>query len=165
MNVLIAMALSFRLFETGSPSAITWFVIAVIIWVAVKGCSFRPHTHILKEVFELSPPVANGYAAPTIIFPFFKIRIAASGKHREPRIIFSALRLLAWRVTMFQKSFSCRFIMPTPAALGRSSSEVRPDYDSKFPAIAGTEPIGSSLFVTSYGPVRNEASEALGGHI
>jgi len=72
----------------GSPSAIVWLVIPIIIYTIkrVSLCGFR--SHIRKEELKGLPPLTNRNSSSAVGFIRGHIRIRASSYHAMPRGVF-----------------------------------------------------------------------------
>lgn len=76
------------LFRRG-PSAITWLVISIFIWIPIQCCTDWPRTHVLIKCFEAGSPFFAHCDAPStvsIIPP--ALRVIASFFSAIPRSIF-----------------------------------------------------------------------------
>lgn len=83
-----------RLLRLCSPSDITWFVIAILIWVSVDGmpCA-RARANVSEEGFKvISPFGGNGNTATTIVGEMCGCRIFAALNDSLPNLVLSRLR-------------------------------------------------------------------------
>ena len=83
-----------RLFTFSRPSAITWFVIAVIVWITIYGmkCGWLSF-HVVDKVYEsflAKPSFTNRNSTSSIVMVGRKVRIETPGFHSMPRSIFRA---------------------------------------------------------------------------
>ena len=143
------------LFFWGSPTAITLFVIAIIIRPAIKACAGRSRPHVGEEVFECHPAFANGYAATSVVLKSVAIRIAATIKHCFPRA-------MGWAVT---KSVGDIADMGAAAGLNASKSESCAASGYRVSAIALTTPRPVSVYVTPSVVEGYKSSKTLSGDI
>ena len=67
------------------PSAIAWFIIAVVV-IPLNGMTGRwLRPHVFEEVFETSqPPFAYRYASPTVVGPLVRIFVETPRLHSGP---------------------------------------------------------------------------------
>lgn len=77
------------LFLVGRPSAVSVFIVAVVVGVTINGEPRRTSPHIGQKISELSPSVADGDAAPAVIKVGVVVRVATSVYHAKPRIVCS----------------------------------------------------------------------------
>ena len=69
VQLRLAGTLVETLFRCGGPSAIVWFIVAVVV-NAVKGLAFWALAHIFEEIGEaLPPPSANRDSATSVERP------------------------------------------------------------------------------------------------
>lgn len=73
----------------GSPPAIRWFVIAIVVGIAInRMLGRRPATHISDKVPKVIPTFADFYSAPTIVLELSPFGVIAARLHRTPYLIF-----------------------------------------------------------------------------
>ena len=70
----------------GRPLAVVGFVVALVV-DPIQALSLGSVAHILVEVLELSPPLANSNPPTTVIMVVFVLRILAPLQHSYPRLI------------------------------------------------------------------------------
>jgi hypothetical protein len=71
------------LFFLSSPTAIIWFVIAVIVY-SIQGLSKGFVSHVSQEISKIFPAVTNLYASAAVSVPMLVIWIGAALKHAIP---------------------------------------------------------------------------------
>jgi len=74
------------LITNGRPSAISRFVIAVVV-DTIKRVVFRTLAHVGKKVIEFSPTFTNANTATTVMFPSSGFGISAPLQHGVPRSV------------------------------------------------------------------------------
>ena len=70
----------------GRPLAVAGFVVALVV-DPIQATPLWSWSHVLVEVLELSPPLANSNTPTTVIMVFFALRVVASLQHCCPRLI------------------------------------------------------------------------------
>lgn len=95
------------------PSAIAWFVIAVIVWVAIKTVVFTwALAHISQECLKrIGPSSANLDASSAIAGVPWIFRIGTSRLHAQPSVIFWRFRhavrgVFSWPASTTQQCVS-----------------------------------------------------------
>ena|SRR5215467_15713105 len=78
------------LFEVGGPTAIAWFVVAVIV-DALKRVVVWSWSHVGVKVFELLPALADFDAASTIVFVAWVVGVLAALPHAAPGFVFRSI--------------------------------------------------------------------------
>lgn len=96
------------LFSASSPTAISGFVIPVIV-DAVNGVrGGRPELHVFEKTFIPIPSLTNTYSPTAIIYECFVSGIGASAMHSAPRFIGRGAALAVGQVArsecVFQKA-------------------------------------------------------------
>jgi len=80
-----------RLFNSCCPTAITWFVVTVWIWITIKATIRRARSHVGNEHFKVFPTHAHFNSAASISFPCVIFRIGTPLPHLHPTPKFSTL--------------------------------------------------------------------------
>lgn len=88
------------LFLPGGPAAISWFIVTIVVRIAIKTSSSSTLPHVGKESFKLEPPSAHANTTASIVFPSWITTIRASLNHLSPRLVFWALST-PLRLSMF----------------------------------------------------------------
>src|SRR5689334_10203953 len=81
-----------RLFAGRGPSAITRFIVPVVI-DAVERAPARRVAHVGIEVREAIPSLAHGNAAPSIMWIVPSIGVGAALFHARPNLIYARVTL------------------------------------------------------------------------
>lgn len=138
---------AFHLLPPGCPPAISRFVIAVVIWVAINGVFWRwLEPHIGQEVSEgIIPPLADFYSPPAIVFESLIGWIGTPPAHVAPS---KELRTCPSRFSMAVGGFDLRSnIAPqTPTRSSPSTSQTCRPNSFFIPAQAQALPVGLPLF-------------------
>lgn len=73
------------LLDSGSPAAITWLVVSVVIWIAIQ-CMLKagPTSHICKKLHEVIPTFADAYPPTSVVFPCMMVWIPTAFSHMCP---------------------------------------------------------------------------------
>ena len=95
-------ALISGLFFWSCPTTITFFIISILIWIAIKAFSRRTLSHVSEEILELSPSRTDFYPATSIPMKFRGFRVGASRYHAGPNTINASL---AFSVSSVRSSF------------------------------------------------------------
>jgi hypothetical protein len=134
-----------RLFRSGSPAAIRWLVVSVIIFAFEGEFALRFVAHVRNKVLEtFKPSFANNYSASSIVFVGFIFLVVASVAHMLPSSIFrSDLAVACMSMLMVQSVFMrCKHIsLPASAALFVPSSQFYRPCSSFLAAIAKAHPL------------------------
>jgi len=132
--------LSFR----GSPFAIIWFVIAVIINAvqAISAGGRRAEPHIGQEIFEGGKPsLANLDPPASINWIFWVAWVKTSLLHGTPRVIFETLRFVVGSVSDIPaKKIGRRLSSQTATALSHSFVDIGCSRDDGSTAVTSTLP-------------------------
>lgn len=72
------------LFCSGSPLAVVWLIVAIVL-NAVKRQASGALAHIGKKVFKFTPALADSDAPAAIVGPEAVSRVTAASQHRTPR--------------------------------------------------------------------------------
>lgn len=91
------------LFLGSCPPAISWLVIAIIVY-AVDAQSWLAWSHVCKKVLEFLPALTDFDATSAIARPFFSFGIFAAEPHCIPNAIFNRTFACS-RASMPQSSF------------------------------------------------------------
>ena len=70
----------------GSPTAVVGSVVALVV-DPIQATTLWSWSHILVEVLELSPPLANSNPPTTVIMVVFALRVVATLQHHSPRLV------------------------------------------------------------------------------
>lgn len=124
-----------RILLVSCPSTIARFIVAILVWPAVKLKLWGTFAHVSQKVFKHFPSHANGDASAAVKRPFFTIRIGASFNHFAPTSICSGI-LIPSSVTMAQLSARSTFCLEASARLGKSTQQRK--IGDKFDSSAGT---------------------------
>ncbi len=73
----------FALFFPGSPTAITWTIVLVVIGAFYRQ-ALRLLSHISEKVFKLLPPIANFNSLRSVVAIIYLFRIVAAIFHAAP---------------------------------------------------------------------------------
>jgi hypothetical protein len=76
-----------------SPSAISWFIISVIV-DAVERRFWWADAHVGKKIIEYFPPFTKGNAASSVVLPAVGFGVSAALFHGCPRLIGSRISAL-----------------------------------------------------------------------
>jgi hypothetical protein len=72
---------------SSGPSAVPWFVVAVIVGIAIQTLSLRTTTHVEKEIFKLSPSITDSNSSSSISSVARSFSVKASRLHPCPNRI------------------------------------------------------------------------------
>lgn len=122
------------LLNSRRPPAIRFFIIPIHVRKSIDAHPLGLQSHILKEIFKLSPSFTDLYSAAAIIFKCFFIWISTSSKHPCPGFIFRR-QLPATCMSM------CAHELLASATLDIPARKVPQFNDSSPPAVAQTFPI------------------------
>lgn len=153
----IAADISCLLLRRG-PSAITFFIIALLIWPTINSMPIGAFAHIGKKVLKaVQPAITNHNATAAVTEKLLIIWIRASGFHCHPRIVRS--RLAGQRIVpMHQMTFSGNFPFQTAARLRIACQQRFIDYEDKFRMAAITAAKAGSLTRSRTANVRRASS-------
>lgn len=74
------------LFSASSPSHISGFIVAIVVWVPIKFGSIWALTHVIKECLKgFAPLLAHGDSASTVSIKIMRTRIKAAFLGFAPR--------------------------------------------------------------------------------
>jgi hypothetical protein len=158
------------LIVTGSPSAITWLVTAVVVDPLDRHLR-RRFTHVLKEGFKaISPAVAHFDAACAVVHEVLAFGVVAAGlngtpNHVEPRLRpFKRMPVYAL-AGMAVRSLIPSFGLSTSTTDGMAVVEVANLDDGHRSAIALAQPTRLAAFAHLKKTKNGQATEALTGDI
>lgn len=139
------------LFFSGGPSAVSRFVVPVIV-DAVNGMTVRRHSHVVNEELErCTPSFTDVDSAPTIEMEVFSFRIGATVSHAAPytesSMITEPVRLIGWN----------QFPLQTATTFLPSGSKIVGSNGSDLSAITLASP-SNSLFSTSPYTIKSNQS-------
>lgn len=128
------------------PSAVTGFVVAVVV-DAIKGMARRRlRSHVREESREtLGPPGTDRDATPPVPAPGAGLRVAASAQHVPPTPILGALAGGVRRVAVRGVCRSHVRTTKTPARLAATRTKTTATYPFDRAAITDTPPIGLTV--------------------
>lgn len=107
-----------RLLDGSRPAAVSRLVIAVVV-DAVNGITGAgPIPHVLKEVLELRPSLANRDATAPVVMERAGFLVGAAGKHRRPYPVCGAIRH-----SMASSGFPGRKVLLKETAAGFDASK------------------------------------------
>lgn len=89
-----------RLLSSCSPSAVSRFVIAVLVGVPIQTQSFGTLPHVLQEINEVPPSFAHGNSSSSVRREKGGIGICASLDHILPTCVCSAVSLTVNRISV-----------------------------------------------------------------
>jgi hypothetical protein len=69
------------------PTAVCWFVIAVVVHALDRVSIRRGFAHVGVKVFEDGPSFTNANAAAAVSLEVFRVAITASGEHARPNTV------------------------------------------------------------------------------
>jgi len=138
LNCLAAVS---ALLKCSCPTAITWLVIAIVVYAVYGVGESRAFAHISEKVSEVSPPLTHRDSASAIILKPAVVYSVAPPKHCAP----TPVRRCPWatpaRVSMFGHPDSGNLVMQT-AARSRCSVSQRASLDRFLrPTLAPAQPV------------------------
>lgn len=146
-----------------SPAAIFWLVVAVGV-NAVDAQSQRTLTHVGQEVRErMSPAVANGDAATTVMVVIVRIWVNAALDHGNPRIECFGL-MTAPCMPVYRAAFPHDLTASTATGCGCTRAEIARTNPLAGPAIAPAVPLNMAA-ATAKEREYDQASEAIPGQV
>jgi len=149
VNKVVGCALVVVLLLRRFPTAIAFFVVAIIVSPSYRGSFEWSRPHILKEVLEgLQPAVANSNAAVAVVSEPRVIRIAASCLHILPATVLRRLAIgSVGCVSMSSVSAPCA------ARLGSTIAECDTHDDQFSAALTSAVPIRTTVRLKRFASV------------
>jgi len=111
------------LLRAGSPSAIRWCVITIIIYSVYRMLRSWPSSHILDKIGEFQPSFTNLYSSLSIIFILYRLRIFTSCSHCIPNKVFWPM-LAANSCSMSKIPFYSQFPFKASTAFGMTRLKI-----------------------------------------
>jgi hypothetical protein len=130
-----------RLFQMGSPAAITRLIVAIVV-NSIKGVLGRGRiAHIFKKSFKtILPPVAHGYSSATILGVVRAGWEKTPRLHCEPHAPKPAFFAFIYGCSMFHAVLSQPFSTALNTGITQTRSQIVRLYKLLIPAIALTQP-------------------------
>ena len=153
-----------------SPATIPRLIVAIIV-DPFNGQSSRAMPHVIKEIPEILPTLANADSTPAIVFIANMFRIDTAFEHAAPYSIFRPTRTPATSRTMLKRNLIILHPPPlantvdlsskTAAALGTLATQARTPNDTLGSAIALAGPLSFSGCVIEMARYNEPSSELL----
>jgi len=139
-----------------SPSAVSGFVIAIVVGIAIDGMTLRPRTHVGKERSERIPPTfTHPDPASAVAVVTFNTRVIATTLHREPNHIFggSSRANLVTGTSMFCECGNVQILphAPTTTCVPCRHSDARTRYFFSAGASESPRDTSSGIAVSTNG--------------
>jgi hypothetical protein len=132
----------------GRPSTIAWFVIAVVVWVAIQGVLLagpRPHVgQKLDESTRAAPLLAHRYSTTTVAVKVPSVVVSAAVDHVVPRYVLAS-SLPPSRVAVAGVHSNEFLFSDTAATFRPATSQCACRSSDGVSALAAAEPPGFSL--------------------
>lgn len=77
-----------HLLSARGPSAVAWLIIAIVVVALNLMFLGRLGAHIIQEVLEISPTIADLYASAPIMLPVLALRVSAAAVNFNPGNVF-----------------------------------------------------------------------------
>ncbi len=133
-------ALVVHLLKTSRPSAISRFIVPVIVDTVNRMLPAWALTHVSKKARKFFPLRAVVNAATAVVNPFMVFRVAASGFHIAPAVVGPGA-VPAVCVTMIQASRNSHFSIEAAAGNGFPGDQAVPINEFLLPAFASAMPV------------------------
>lgn len=134
------------------PAAVAGFVSLVVV-LAVNGHSLWAFSHVRKEVSEVPPAVADGYATSSVAFPVLVIGVRASIDHRRPYSIRPRVGTTPTLMSMLREPLCGSLVLVAPTRHRQPAAKIAALHWTFDSAVASTEPrMSTSADKGNYGP-------------
>ena len=151
------------LFSGGSPAAVRWLVVAVVVF-ALYCHAGRASTHVCEEVGEIMPSLTDADAATSPISIIPPVGVFAALNHANPRIIFRAY-LPGFCVAVLDAESSLSFLSKEAAAAFRVAGREGVFAHNCFgAAVAPAQPEASALAVAANFAEHGQSAKDLINH-